>query len=200
MVQPCANRFLTFWEPQMKAKTRMLWMKLHAYFACFFLPITLVYITTGMLYFFDIKGENTADTEYFFEISQPWPTDEASAEKMVKAFLVDDKYVDLPEDYYLWEGKHDWYGHEREVLLKPTDKPNVVEIHISEHDLLKQLLIVHKGFAGSFFKIFSILFGLSLTFSIVSGVVITLQLPQLKKNSVLSILAGGGILLAGFYL
>ena len=53
----------------MKAKYRMLWMKLHAYFACFFLPITLVYIITGMLYFFDIEGEVTAEIEYPVQLS-----------------------------------------------------------------------------------------------------------------------------------
>lgn len=182
----------------MKAKSRMLWMKLHAYFACFFLPITLVYIVTGMLYFFDIKGEKKSEVEYFFTLEQPWPEDKVIAKKIVEDYLVGEKYVELPEDYYLWEGKHDWYGHEREVLLKPTDKEGVVEIHITEHDLLMQLLIVHKGFAGTFFKIFSIMFGLSLTFSVISGVVITLQLPQLKKTSMLSIIAGGAILIIGF--
>lgn len=184
----------------MKAKTRMLWMKLHAYFACFFLPITLVYILTGMLYFFDIKGEVSSEVEYFFPIEQAWPEDEASAKKLVTNYLVGDKYVELPEDYYLWEGKHDWYGHEREVLLKPTDKEGIVEIHIMEHDLLMQLLIVHKGFAGSYFKVFSVFFGLSLLFSLISGVVITLQLPQLKRASLMGIAAGALLLVLGFFL
>ena len=153
-----------------------------------------------MLYFFDIKGGNSSEVEHFFEISQPWPKTEQDAEKLVKNFLVGDKFVELPEDYYLWEGKHDWYGHEREVLLKPTDKPNVVEIHISEHDFLQQLLIIHKGFAGTFFKILSVMFGLSLTFSVISGVVITLQLPQLKQTSLWGIVAGAGVLIIGFFI
>jgi hypothetical protein len=182
----------------MKAKTRMLWMKLHAYFACFFLPITLVYITTGMLYFFDIKGEVKSEVEYLFPLQQAWPEDKDVAKKIVIDYLQGDKFVELPEDYYLWEGKHDWYGREREVLFKPTDDEGVVEIHIKEHDFLMQLLIVHKGFAGIFFKVFSIMFGLSLAFSVISGVVITLQLPQLKKASLLSITAGGLVLLVGF--
>lgn len=184
----------------MKAKTRLLWMKLHAYFACFFLPITILYIVTGMLYFFDIKGKVSSEVEYFIPIEHAWPTSEAGAKKLVIDYLVGDKFVELPEDYYLWEGKHDWYGHEREILLKPTDKEGVVEIHISEHDLLMQLLIVHKGFAGSYFKIFSIFFGLSLAFSLISGVVITLQLPQLKNASLLGIAVGGGLLVLGFML
>ena len=182
----------------MKAKTRMLWMKLHAYLACFFLPITLLYIVTGMLYFFDFKGEVKSEVEYFFEVKEGFPKTEEKAEQIVRNYLVKDKFVELPQDYYLYKGTHDWYGHEREVILKPTDKENVVEIHIMEHDLLLQLLIVHKGFAGTFFKIFSILFGLALLFSVISGVVITLQLPQLKKTSMYGIVAGAAILFVGF--
>lgn len=184
----------------MKAKTRLLWMKLHAYFACFFLPITLIYILTGMLYFFDIKGKVSSEIEHFITVSAPWPQDEKTAKKIVKQYLVKDKYVDLPEDYYLYEGTHDWYGHEREVILKQTDKQNIFEIHIKEHDLLMQLLIIHKGFAGSFFKTFSILFGLSLAFSAISGVVITLQLPQLKQTSIVGVIAGSFVLVLGFFI
>lgn len=86
------------------------------------------------------------------------------------------------------------------MLLKPTDKENIAEIHIVEHDFLMQLLIIHKGFAGALFKIFSIMFGLSLTFSVISGVVISLQLPQLKQNSLVSIAAGAMLLIVGFFL
>lgn len=182
----------------MKAKTRLLWMKLHAYIACFFLPITLLYITSGMLYFFDIKGEVSSEREIFITTDLVWPESEQDAERFVRQQLVGESYVELPEDYYLWEGKHDWYGHEREVLLKPTDNKNVFEIHIMEHDIVKQLLIVHKGFAGTYFKVFSVLFGISLAFTILSGVVVTLQLPQLKQPALLAILAGALLLLIGF--
>ena len=171
----------------MKAKTRMLWMKLHAYLACFFLPITLVYIVTGMLYFFDIKGSVSKETEYFVPLSQGWPETELQAKEFVLRYLAGKDHLALPHDYY-WEGVHDWYGHEQEVILAKTDDPDIVEIHIKEHDLLLQLLIVHNGFASPFFKLFSILFGASLAFSVLSGGVITLQLPQLKLQSILCIM------------
>jgi len=150
-----------------------------------------------MLYFFDIKGEVSKDIEYFIELPEGFPATEEAAKKIVIKHLKDNNHLSLPEDYY-WEGVHDWYGHEQEVILAKTDKPNIVEIHIKEHDLMLQLLIIHKGFAGTFFKVFSIFFGLSLAFSILSGVVITLQLPQLKKNSLLAMAAGTLLLLVGF--
>ena len=74
----------------------------------------------------------------------------------------------------------------------------MAKLIVKEHDLMLQLLIVHKGFAGLFFKIFSVMFALSLTFSIISGVVITIQLPQLKNASLWCIVAGCGVLVLGF--
>ena len=182
----------------MKAKTRLVWMKLHAYLACFFLPLTLLYIFSGMLYFFDIKGKVTEEQEFFITIEQPWPETEQDAQRLVLQHLVGERFVELPEDYYLWEGKHDWYGHEREVLLSPTEQPNVVEIHIMEHDWVMQMLIIHKGFAGLYFKVMSVLFGISLAFTVLSGVIITLQLPQLKSTALWSIACGAGFLFIGF--
>lgn len=183
----------------MKAKTRLVWMKLHAYLACFFLPLTLLYISSGMLYFFDIKGQVTEEQEFFVELTQPWPTSEQEAEILVKKHLVGTRLVELPEDYFLWQGKHDWYGREREVLMSPTEQENVIEIHIMEHDWVMQMLIIHKGFAGIYFKLMSIGFGISLAFTILSGVIITLQLPQLKNTALWSIAAGVGFLLFGFF-
>lgn len=201
----------------MRAKTRMLWMKLHGYLACFFLPFTLLYIITGTLYFFDIKGDVTSVSEYSVPLSNGWPTNDVLARPLVERFLKQHQDIELPEDYYFEHGNHDWYGHKREVILinpdehqdhhdesqvishgDNLDRSSLAKLVVKEHDLLQQLLIIHKGFAGSFFKLLSILFAASLTFSIISGVVITLQLPQLRVPSMLSILAGGVVLLIGF--
>ena len=149
----------------MKAKQRLLWMKLHAYFACFFLPITLLYIITGMLYFFDIEGENTAEFEYLVPLAQGWPETDLAAKEIVLVSLADKNHAQLPSDYYLYKGTHDWYGHEQEVNLVPTDDKKIAKLIVNEHDFLKQLLIIHKGYAGNLFKLFSIMFGFSLAFS-----------------------------------
>ncbi|MDR8522710.1 MULTISPECIES: hypothetical protein [Shewanella] len=183
----------------MKAKTRLLWMKLHAYLACFFLPITLVYIVTGTLYMFDIKGDVNKEYEYSVTLTDGWPETEALALPLVNRFLLDKSHKALPGDYYFENGNHDWYGFRQEVILIKPDAGDTAKLVVKEHDLLLQLLIVHKGFAGQFFKWFSVLFAASLSFSIISGVVITLQLPQLKTPALYSILAGGLMLIVGFF-
>lgn len=184
----------------MKAKTRLLWMKLHAYLACFFLPITLVYIVTGTLYMFDVKGKVADEFEYAVSLPAGWPATEAKALPIVNAFLLNKPHAALSEDYYFEQGNHDWYGYKQEVILIKPDAGDTAKLVVKEHDLLLQLLIIHKGFAGQFFKWFSILFAASLSFSIISGVVITLQLPQLKTPALYSILAGAITIVIGFVL
>ena len=182
----------------MKAKTRMLWMKLHAYFACFFLPLTFVYIVTGVLYMFDIHGEVSQEKEYQVPLTQGWPANEALAKPLVLKALASTEHPPLPGDYYFEQGNHDWYGHKQEVILVNTGDANTAKLVVKEHDVMLQLLIIHKGFAGWFLKLISVLFGLSLAFSAISGVVITLQLPQLKTPSMWLIGAGAAVVLVGF--
>lgn len=182
----------------MKSKNRLLWMKLHAYLACFFLPITLLYIVTGTLYFFGFDGDISAEYEYSVPLDNGWPTTAEQAKPIVLKALLDKDHMDLPADYYFYQGAHDWFGHEQAVILSKTKNVEIAKLVVKEHDLLQQLLVIHKGYAGDFFKIFSICFGFSLAFSVISGVVITLQLPQLKRSSIIAIIAGAGILLLGF--
>jgi len=94
---------------------------------------------------------------------------------------------------------HDCYGHDQAVNLIPTDDKNTAKLIVNEHDFLKQLLIIHKGYAGDLFKLFSIMFGFSLAFSVISGVVITLQLPQFKKPSIVAISMGTLVLTSLFF-
>lgn len=183
----------------MKAKVRMIWMKLHAYFACFFLPITLLYIATGVLYLFDIKGDVKQTHEYSITLTEPWPEDQYIAKKLVENVLIGKNHAPLPQDYYLERGGiHDWYGYKQEVILKPTeDKLNAILV-VKDHDALLQLLLIHKGHAGKLFWFLGIGLGISLAFSLISGVVVSLQLPQLKKQSLLSIVLGAVVLVIVF--
>jgi hypothetical protein len=183
----------------MKAKARLTWMKLHAYFACFFLPITLLYLVTGVLYLFDIKGGVKKTYEYPVMLTEAWPEAENNAKMIVTRILNNKKHTSLPEDYYLEPGGvHDWYGYTQEVILKPTEQPFQATLIVKEHDLLHQLLLIHKGHAGKLFWLLGISLGISLAFSLISGVVISLQLPQLKKQSLLSIGLGIAVLVVLF--
>lgn len=183
----------------MKPKTRSLWMQLHAYIACFFLPAAVLYAITGGLYMLGFEGNVKHEYEYHFELQSGWPEDkEVAREIVIKEMTARGHDLKLPQDYYLWEGMHDWYGFKREVLLIP-EEGKAVELNIKEHDVWHQLLLIHKGFAGKLLKLFSILWGVSLIFSQLSGVVLALALKKIRVNSLMSIFFGFGFLITAFF-
>ncbi|REL27486.1 hypothetical protein DXX93_13575 [Thalassotalea euphylliae] len=173
----------------MKSKIRLLWMKLHAYFSCFFLPLTLVYIVSGVLYMLDVKGEVKQEYRYDITLNE-WPETENEAANIVTPLLAKHDHFALPEDYSKHGGGHNWYGQKQHVGLKLNKETQSAQILIEEYDFWRQMLMIHKGHAGIVFWVLGILFGLSLTFSLISGVVISLQLPQLKKQSMAMLAAG----------
>ena len=183
----------------MKPKTRSIWMQLHAYIACFFLPAAILYAITGGLYLLGFEGGVKQEFEYHLELENGWPEDKDIAREIVlNQMVVRGHNVKLPNDYYLWEGMHDWYGFKREVLLIPEEDGSV-ELNIKEHDVWHQLLLIHKGFAGKVLKIFSILWGISLIFSQLSGVILALTIKKIRINSVLCICLGFGFLVIAFF-
>ena len=173
----------------MKAKVRLLWMKLHAYFSCFFLPLTLIYILSGVLYMFDIRGD--VRQEYTYPVGiEKMPESESAAQEIVSEILAENDHMSLPSDYSDRRGAHNWYGFKQQVSLQAAKESEGFEVIVKEFDIFRSFLMIHKGHAGIWFWVLGIFLGLSLTFSLVSGVIITLQLPQLKKPSLAMIGAG----------
>ncbi|MCG7532649.1 hypothetical protein MHM98_15045 [Psychrobium sp. MM17-31] len=181
----------------MKAKVRLIWMKLHAYFSCFFLPLTLVYIVSGVLYLFDIKGEVVKENSY--EINSAVKVDSLQqAEQLALQYLDANNHGALPSDHFDERSGHSWYGYKQEVILTLDDNKIAQQLVVKEHDFWLSLLIIHKGYAGLLFWLLGIALGLSLTFSLISGVVISLQMPQVKNMSLLMLGAGSATLVIGF--
>lgn len=184
----------------MKPKTRLLWMRLHAYIACFFLPAAILYAITGGLYLVGFEGDAKQEYEYHLELENGWPEDKGVAREIVLNEMKRLGHLKpLPTDYYLWEGMHDWFGFKREVLLVPEENGDI-ELKIIEHDILRQLLLIHKGFAGKVLKIFSILWGFSLIFSQLSGVILALGMKKIRTTSLASIGLGLGFLVTSYFM
>ena len=172
----------------MKPKIRSLWMQWHAYLACFFLPLSLLYATTGALYLLDIKGGSKAS--YSYMINAPWPDSQQEAETLVIPTLNKEKHKSLPTDYHSKKDSLAWFGFGQDVLLSKTKDPSTLELSIDEHDFWKQLVFIHKGHAGLIFVVFGVVLGINLIFSLVSGVVLAFNLPKYKNNSILAISLG----------
>lgn len=183
----------------MKSRTRLLWIKLHTYFSCFFLPLAVLFLTTGVLHYFHIEGGTRSHTEYRVALPEGWPKGEEETYALVTPNLKKHPQSKLPPDFYLEDGYAGWFGYRRDIHLEPTDDPNKAVMRVKEHDLLEQLMLIHKGYAGPVFWVGGILFAASLLFSLVSGLVVALAVPIFRKTSIFFTLFGLATLILVFF-
>ncbi|TLM77206.1 hypothetical protein ACONUD_12095 [Microbulbifer harenosus] len=187
----------------MKSRTRFLWIKLHTYFSCFFLPLAIMYLATGMLHMMDVDGGVRSEKQ--FEVTLPDGIPEAEEDvRAIMLPLMREKGQDmtLPADYY-YEPKEryiGWYGYKGQVYFEPLAEPEKAILHIKKHDLWHQFLLIHKGHAGPIFWVVGLLFGLSLLFSLVSGLVIAIAVPMFRRTSIVFTLLGVVALTVGITL
>ncbi|MBB6521475.1 hypothetical protein [Pseudoteredinibacter isoporae] len=177
----------------MKSKHRLAWMKWHAYLACFFLPLALLYTVTGTLYMLDLHGSNREEIKIELNNVQSWPEEENAAYQLASEYLPQE-YGAISGKYFSFGGGHSWYGFNREVLLLTEKK--TLEVHI--HGWWKKLIMIHKGHAHIGFWIVGIALGLSLFFSLLSGVVLAYSNPRyrLVANRCMAL---GTVLLVALY-
>jgi hypothetical protein len=182
----------------MKANARMLWMQIHTYFAFFFLPLTLLYIVTGVLYMFEIKGGPSAEYEYPILLQDGWPKTQTEAKQLVLPILKNNQHGKLPSDFWLEDDYIGWYGYQQEVVIDPRQEVQNAKLKVVEHDIWLQLLTIHRGYAGYFFWIFGIMLGLSLLISLITGLVIAYTTPRFRHSSLLFTMLGVATLCMGF--
>jgi len=186
-------------KPAMSSRTRILWIQWHAYMSCFFLPLALVYVVSGVLYLFDIEGgpEETRTINILLTVAQleNYPANDEQARQFVKAFYPEA----LPEFYYQISESQGWWDL-NQVIILTTPENGRTSLIIEENDIWRQLLYIHKGIVGDLFKVLGILLGISLFFSLVSGVVVALAMPKMKRPAMQWLLAGSITLIISFWL
>ena len=143
-----------------------------------------------MLYLFDIKGGVKATYQYDITLQRPWPASSQEAAQLITPYLDKNNHPSLPEGYYFEHESHSWYGFKQEVILSSDEKKTQAQLVIREHDLWHQFLLIHKGHAGKIFWFFGMLLGVSLAFSLISGVVLAFNIAKFKNNAILSIALG----------
>lgn len=180
---------------------RLVWMKIHGYLASFFLPIAVLYVLTGTLYLLDVEGDKTM-TDYSPQSMVTFPKTQAEAEEAINIFLEIEKLPPLPDDYSLRQGQHRWIGMRGAYILSHKGgKGRGGQVVLTHHEngFWRQMVQIHKGHGGQIFTIFSVLLGISLFISLLSGAVIILK-TRLMQNTAYKIMGAGGLTLLAVYL
>ncbi len=189
----------------LSSKARIQWIKWHAYISCFFLPLALLFTFTGVLYLLDVKGGASSYDEYIIQTEKHFPLKEIDAEVFALAFIKKHNIEiingeKLPDNYYTHDDDQGWWDFHQQITLSPLKEDSSVKVIVEYNDLWRQFVYIHKGIAGDIFYVLSILFGISLFFSLLSGSIVALVMPKLKKNASLSMLAGFVILILAYAL
>lgn len=168
-------------------------MKLHMLMATFMLPVALMFLLTGALYTWGIKGHYDT-TEYELRLAEPL-TDDLSRLTDIAVAELQRLQIEPPS------GKAgvktagtsfrlEWTGSRRDVLLAPTDNPSVARLSIKETQLHRHFVQLHKAKGGQGFKIYAAVFATTLLLILISGFVLAWKIPRYRKMAAVSLAAG----------
>lgn len=175
---------------------RGLLIKLHVVLAAVMLPAIVLFLVTGSLYTWGIKGEYHTQTVEL-ALARPLQKDQVVLTQVATQALAAHQ-VELPsgkpslkkmgEAYQL-----EWTGADRDVLLEPTADPLKATLTIKDTSWYRHIVQLHKAKGGVVFKVYAAAAALSLLLLLISGVTLALQMPKLRAITLGSL--GGGVLL-----
>lgn len=172
---------------------RMLIIKIHAFLACFILPMATLYFIGGGLYSYDIEGDIDKQV-YQLPLASPFAPDLAQLSVLARSALLERELVQPRGEPSIKEKKgayeYRWGDLKRLVVIKPTDDPLQVELIYRTRSPLAQVMRVHRAEAGTLAMMFSIGLAIALIVILASGVFLALGLPKLRRTAMLSLGAG----------
>jgi len=168
-------------------------MRIHAIIATFFLCVGVMYLVTGAFYTWGIKGDYTS-TSHELQLSSMITPDNAALRAIVIKEL-DARGIAHPTgkskikkggtSFYF-----EWTGSNLDVTLSPTIDPLIATIKIKDTSFYRSFVQLHKAKGGTPFKVFAAAWAIGLAVLLLSGSIMALQSPMLRKASIISAACG----------
>lgn len=167
--------------------------QVHLLLATFMFPVALMFLLTGGLYTWDIKGEYDSQT-HMVPLASPLVADadqlKALAERELRRLG-----VALPS------GGHgvrkagtsfqlEWTGAERDVVLEPTTDELNARLVIKETGWHRHFVQLHKAKGGSLFKVYAAALAVALFVILLSGFLLAWQVPRYRRLAAGCAIAG----------
>ncbi|MCB1646531.1 MAG: PepSY domain-containing protein [Pseudomonadales bacterium] len=172
--------------------SRRNWINIHLYLAAFFAPGILLMALSGGLYLLEIKG-TTTDTRVTLPAGTVLDLKSPSLEADTRRIL---QNAGIDHDFeYLRTGGNT-------TVTRPTSRTSYqfsvagdgsVSLTRSEPDLIKSLVELHKGHGPGLFKRLQQLMALGLLIVVISGLILGIQSPGLRKISLILTASGTAI-------
>ncbi len=168
---------------------RLALMKAHVILAAFVLPAAILFLVTGALYTWGVKGAYDT-TAYELSLDAPLQADLPTLVSLAAAEL-QKRNLEVPsgEAKIKRAGisfKLEWTGSRMDVVIEPTTQPLVARLKIKRTSLHRQFVQLHKAKGGIPFKVYAALFSAALLLLLITGFVMAWQTPILRKQTAVS--------------
>lgn len=174
---------------------RLQLMKVHALLAAFIFPVATMFMITGALYTWGIKGSYSEEV-YAIALNQA-----IQPELHDLTALATDELAKLELDVPSGKAKikrsgtHftlEWSGSSKDIVLEPTENSLVATLTVKHTSWYRNLVQLHKAKGGVVFKVYAAVFAIALALLLFSGFMMAWQSPKLKKLTFISFVIGVG--------
>jgi hypothetical protein len=183
--------------------SRLQLMKVHALLAAFIFPVALMFMVTGGLYTWGIKG-SYSNTVYEIPIREALQPELATLKALAASEL--DK---LELSYPSGEAKVksigssfmlEWTGSSKDISLESSDNKLMAKLTVKETSWYRNLVQLHKAKGGVIFKVYAAVFAISIGLILFSGFMMAWQAPKLRRLTIGAVMAGIGSFLVMVWL
>jgi hypothetical protein len=175
---------------------RITLINIHMLLAAFMFPVALMFLVTGGLYTWDIKGGYETET-FPITLAQPLNADASALRTIVEAELERRGIASPTGSASVKSGgtsfKLEWTGSNRDAVLEPTDDLLVAKLSVKETSWYRQFVQLHKAKGGRVFKVYAAALAVSLFTILASGFWLALQVPKLRRLAVTTAVSGVGV-------
>ncbi len=168
-------------------------MKLHALLAAFMLPVACMFLITGALYTWGIKGHYSNESHNIILDKALTP----NLEELVTLANAELQKLDIavPSGNFKLKtaGQHfslEWTGSKKDIILEPTDQPLIAKLTVKQTSWYRNLVQLHKAKGGVLFKLYAAGFAIALALLLISGFIMAWQTPKLRRLTLITSLLG----------
>jgi hypothetical protein len=170
--------------------------------AGFLLPLGILYFVSGALYTLNIKGHIEKQV-FTVSLEAPFTPDLERLTGIVKQALIE-RTLPVPAGEPLLRKRHGryqlrWDDLAHVVTLVPGRDPKTVALTVRQRSMLTQVMRVHRGDAGTTFRVLAIILAAGLVVLFATGVQMAHAVPKFRKPVLLSV-AGGVLTVVALFL
>ncbi len=175
--------------------TRLQLMTIHALLAAFIFPVATMFMLTGALYTWGIKGSYQEEsykiqlaTEMNPDLNELIELTEAELKKRELSYPSGKAKLKNYGNHFMLE----WTGSSKDVILEPTDNKLTAKLTVKHTSWYRNLVQLHKAKGGTAFKVYAAVFAIAIGLLLISGLFLAWQSPKLKQLTLLTFFIGIG--------